>query len=38
MSIHAYELVDGGCLEKVPLADALNRWKEGLGAFWVDAG
>jgi magnesium transporter len=38
MSIHAYELTHGGHLQDVPLGDALNRWKEGRGAFWVDAG
>ena len=38
MSIQAYELVDDGHLQDVPLGDALSRWKEGRGAFWVDAG
>ena len=38
MSTHAYELVDGGRLDELPLDDAVRRWRDGDGAFWVDAG
>jgi magnesium transporter len=30
--------VDGGRLDELPLDDAVRRWKNGDGAFWVDAG
>ena len=38
MSIHAYQLADGGHLRQVTAEDALSRWKAGEGAFWIDAG
>lgn len=37
MSTHALELVDGGVRE-LPVEQALSRWREGQGAFWVDVG
>ena len=38
MSTHSYELVGGGSLRGLAFDEAVRRWKEGDGTFWVDAG
>lgn len=38
MSTHAFELVEGGQVRELPVAEAVSRWKQGDGEFWVDAG
>jgi len=38
MSTRAYELAEGGALRQLVCDDAARRWRDGDGAYWIDAG